>query len=328
MLLEWVPILGGTPRKSGGVARVPNHSLLHEHGLIDSKTEHRVTRVILENGRVVGVDAENGEKTVRIRASQGVIFATGGFAHNTDLVQSHQRFLYGSCAVPQSTGDFVQIAGAVGARLGPMDMAWRTQVVLEDALKNRVMGVGVFFVPSDSMILVNKRGRRTVNEKRNYNDRTRVHFTYDPVAEDYPNQLFMVFDERSRDAFGGAYPIPPDPKTEYLIVGKDLAELSRNLQERLASIADLAGGVALAQNFAETLSETVACFNTFAHTGHDEEFGRGSQSYDREWQSYFSVMRAGSKQLPNTLKNPTMYPIAKEGLYYADLDTSDRADDQ
>ena len=109
------------------------------------------------------------------------------------------------------------------------------------------MGVGVFFVPSDSMILVNKYGRRAVDEKRNYNDRTRVHFTYDPVAEDYPNQLlFMVFDERALDAFGGAYPIPLDRNTPYLISGKDLNELSAHIKERLASIADHTGGGGIA----------------------------------------------------------------------------------
>ncbi len=281
-------------------------------------TEHRVTRVIMEGGRAVGVEAQAGNTTVRIGARKGVIFTTGGFAHNTDLIQLHQRFLYGSCAVAQATGDFLQIAGTIGARMGQLDMAWRTQVVLEDALQNRVMGVGVFFVPSDSMFIVNKYGRRAVDEKRNYNDRTRAHFYYDPVAEEYPNQLlFMIIDERARDAFGGAYPIPEDPKTPYLVTGATFAELSDNIQQRLKAMANATGGASLDKSFATTLAATAKRFNGYARSGHDPEFNRGSQSYDREWQGYFSQQRAGSKQQPNNMPNPTMYPLADHGPYYA-----------
>ena len=281
-------------------------------------TEHRATKILMENGRCIGVEAVNGDKTLRIRARKGVIFSTGGFAHNTDLIQMHQRFLYGSCAVAQSQGDFVQMAGAVGARMGQMDMAWRTQVVLEDALQNRFMAVGVFFVPSDSMVIVNKYGRRAVDEKRDYNDRTRVHFTYDPVTEDFPNQLlFMLIDERALDAFGGAYPIPTDPKTPYLVAGNTLQELSSNLKARLRGIADKTGGVDLAANFATTLAETIKKFNDYARSGRDPEFNRGAQSYDRAWQGFFSKMRDGSKQPANNMPNPTMYPMADHGPYYA-----------
>jgi 3-oxosteroid 1-dehydrogenase len=400
ILLERAPILGGTSRKSGGVAWVPNHSLLRAQGVEDRKedclrymarfayphryapadamlgldplsyklleafydngskvidhlskdaggatmagtvghggriidtceawlskrnvpilTEHRATRIVMEGGRCVGIEASAGDKTVRIRARKGVIFSTGGFAHNTDLIQMHQRFLYGSCAVAQSQGDFVQMAGAVGARMGQMDMAWRTQIVLEDALQNRLMAVGVFFVPSDSMIIVNKYGRRAVDEKRDYNDRTRVHFTYDPVAEEFPNQiLFMIIDERARDAFGGAYPIPADAKTPYLISGSTLDELAANVKTRLRGIAAKIGGVDLAPDFSTTLAATVKNFNEYARSGKDPEFNRGAQSYDRVWQGYFSKMREGSKQQPNNMPNPTMYPIADHGPYYA-----------
>jgi 3-oxosteroid 1-dehydrogenase len=281
-------------------------------------TEHRVTRVVQEDGRVIGVEAETGGRTVRIRARKGVVFATGGYAHNEDMIQRHLRFLYGSCAVPQSQGDFVNIAGAVGAAMGQMDLAWRTQVVLEQALENHVLAVGVFFVPSDSMVLVNKYGRRAVNEKRNYNDRTRVHYTYDPVAEEYPNQfLYMVFDERSRDAFGGAYPIPVDAKTSYLISGNTLEELAANIRARMAGIASRTGGAGIAPSFEANLADTVKRFNEYARQGKDPEFGRGAQSYDREWQSYFSMMREGSRQKANDMPNPTMYPIADQGPYHA-----------
>jgi len=109
----------------------------------------------------------------------------------------------------------------------------------------------------------------------------------------------MIIDERARDAYGGAYPIPLDPKTPYLISGGTLAELSDNVRARLESLASKTGGAHLSPGFAQNLAETVQRFNEYARAGRDPEFGRGAQSYDREWQGYFSVMREGSKQKPN-----------------------------
>jgi succinate dehydrogenase/fumarate reductase flavoprotein subunit len=281
-------------------------------------TEHRATRLIKDGDRVIGVEATAGDKTVRLRARRAVVFGTGGFAHNLELIKRHQAMLYGSCAVAQSVGDFVQISMQAGARMGYMGSAWRTQVVLEQALENHVMGVGVFFVPGDSMLLVNKYGVRAVNEKRDYNDRTRVHFTFDPVREDYPNQLlFMVFDERSLDAYGGAYPYPPNGDAPYLIKGATLAELAGNLKSRLATVAAKAGSIQLADDFADSLAATVKRFNEYARSGVDPEFERGKHSYDTEWQKFFSRMRPGSRQEPNSMPNKTMHPLADAGPYYA-----------
>lgn len=309
-------VMGGSVGDGGRVVDSCEAWLTSKGGSV--LTEHRATRLLQGGGRVIGIEAQANGKPVRLRAHKGVIFATGGFAHNVDLVRTHQAMLYGSCAVPQSTGDFVEMAAAAGARPGYMGSAWRSQVVLEEALENRVMGVGVFFVPADSMILVNKYGKRVVNEKRDYNDRTRVHFVFDPVQEDYPNQLlFMIFDARSLDAFGGSYPIPASADAPYLIRGATLAELSGNLRRRLATVADRTAGAALAEDFETVLADTMKRFNGYARSGKDPEFQRGFHRYDREWQGFFSVMREGSQQPRNDLPNPTMYPFRDEGPYYA-----------
>lgn len=281
-------------------------------------TEHRVTAVVKDGGRVVGVEAEADGKTVRIRARKAVIFGTGGYAHNTDLVQLHQTALYGACAMPGSTGDFIAIGGAAGARMGTMGTAWRTQVVFEEALKNRVLPQGVFFIPADAMFVVNKYGRRVVNEKRNYNDRTKIHFSYDPVAEDYPNQLlFMVFDGRVVDAFGGAYPIPsPGNIGPYVIEGADLPALAAAIGKRLDGLKGPSGGVALAADFPARLKASFDQFNAYATSGKDPDFKRGDQSYDREWQAFFSQMREGSTEKPNSMPNSTMHPLRGKGPYY------------
>lgn len=285
--------------------------------------EHRVTRVIREGngetGRVIGVEAMHGDNPVRIKARRGVVFGTGGYSHNTELVGLHQPGLYGACAMPGSTGDFISIAAATGARMGSLETAWRTQVVLEEALENRAIGMGAFVLPADSMIVVNKYGRRIGNEKINYNDRTQLHFIFDPVKKEYPNHLqFMVFDARSLDAYGGAFPIPADARaSRFMIQGKTVAELSANIAARLKKIEDRIGGVSLAPEFAKTLEDTIARFNGYARAGRDPEFDRGLHEYDRDWQALFSPMREGTKQPANPMPNVTMHPLDEKGPFYA-----------
>ncbi len=282
-------------------------------------TDTRATALIRSGDRVIGIEAQSGTSKLRIRARRAVVFATGGFAHNTALVGLHQTALYGSCARTGSTGDFIGIASTAGAEMGCLSTAWRTEVLFEEALENRAIGVGTFFLPGDSMILVNKYGRRVVDEKRSYNDRTHVHFTYDPTREEYPNQLLlMIFDERSLVAYGGSFPFPEDKRdSRFLIEGRTFEELAAAIAARLQTLADKSGGVALDASFGPELKATVTRFNQFAREGRDKDFDRGLHEYDRVWNPLFSAYRPGTKFPKNNMPNSTMYPFAKEGPYYA-----------
>jgi hypothetical protein len=282
---------------------------------------HRARRLVLDKGRrVVGIEAESAGKVVSARARKAVIFATGGYVHNAEFVENYQRNrIYGSCAMPWSTGDFINIAGAAGARMGNMSGAWRTQILLEDALQNSKLAAGVFFPPGDSMLQVNKYGVRAVNEKRNYNDRTEAHGIFDATQAEFPNHLlFMIYDQRTADAFAGAYPLPAKPTgAPHVLHGDSLEGLAAALQQRLREVAPRTGGYLLAPAFVENLKKTIARFNAFARAGKDEEFGRGAAAYDREWQPVFSPMRAGSEWPVNDAPNVTMYPLRDQGPYFA-----------
>ena len=284
-------------------------------------TMHRVMRAVLNaNGRVIGVQAESAGKTVMVRARKAVIFGSGGYAHNPAFVDTYQRVpIYGACAQPWSTGDFINIGGAIGARLGYMAGAWRTQILLEEALQNPNLAAGVFFPPGDSMVQVNRYGKRAVNEKRNYNDRTTAHGHFDPAEAEYPNHLmFMVYDQRSAEAFAGAYPLPAQPTAApYVLSGATLEELTAKLAARLKEVSARTGGLALSPDFTANLKATIARFNGFAKTGHDEDFGRGKHGYDTEWHDVFSGMAAGTTWPKNPYPNRTMHPIAPKGPYYA-----------
>lgn len=280
---------------------------------------HRVVSLIQQDERIVGVEAKSGDKTLRIRARKGVIFGTGGFAHNTELVRRYGDPIYGACANPGATGDFVGMATAVGARLGNMSTAWRAQVLLEESLDNRVVGATLNIPAGDAMILVNKYGRRVVNEKRNYNDRTRVHFVWDPVKVEYPNHLlFMVFDQRAIDVYGGSYPFPRDVReSPYLIQGATFEELSRNIQARLEKLRGKIADVRLAEDFSRHLEATVQRFSEFAAQGRDEDFQRGRDPAETDWLAYFSRPRAGQEAQVRDMANRTLYPFARQGPYYA-----------
>lgn len=282
---------------------------------------HRVTRLIRNaTGEVIGVAADKAGKSVQIRARKAVIFGTGGFIHNREYLRLYQaNHIYGTCAAMGAQGDFLRIAGQAGALLGNLTGAWREQVLLEEALEKETMAVLLDVPPGDSKILVNKYGRRVVDEFCDYNDRTKIHFVYDPRKEDFPNQLlFMVFDQRTLDLFAGTHPLPPRGTTRpYIISGDTFAALATNIQTRLASIAARIGTVALAPDFAAELAKTVERFNGFAKAGKDEDFGRGDTAYDREWFYLFSTPTDEAAWKQDHLPNHTMYPLRAKGPYYA-----------
>ncbi|MFV0278947.1 MAG: FAD-binding protein, partial [Parahaliea sp.] len=162
-------------------------------------------------------------------------------------------------------------------------------------------------------------GKRITNEKRNYNDRTRTHFYYDPTREEYPNQLqFMIFDDRSLDAFGGAFPFPLEKRgSRFMIEGKDWDELSANIASRLEELKDKSGGFTLDEGFGKELKATIKRFNGYARKGKDPEFGRGAHEYDSDWHKLFSTRREGSEYPVNSLPSLVMHPFTGKGPYYA-----------
>jgi 3-oxosteroid 1-dehydrogenase len=286
---------------------------------------HRVTKV-LTNGRgeVIGLEAVKQDGTpVRVRTRQGVVFGSGGFTHNPELMLSFQPGpSYGGCAVPTNTGDFVTIAQALGAKLGNMGSAWRAEIVLEQALRSPSTPDDVFLPPGDSMMLVNRTGRRVVNETSNYNERSLVHFAWDPVAHDWPNRiLMMVYDRRTAELFGGRYPLPkPGTTSPWVITGASWEALGQAISERLASIAPKTGGFTLDPSFARNLEAQVARFDGFARKGVDEDFARGKHLYDRRWHSMvWSYPNPGTKWSLTDRKNVTMAPLQKQGPFYAIL---------
>ena len=283
--------------------------------------EHAVKELLTDvTGAVVGVLVETPDGVKRVRGRQAVIVGTGGYAHNTDMIQRYQEvFAYGSCAMPSSQGDFIPLASRVGAQLGNLHGAWRCGVVLEKALENRSVGTGLFVPPGDSILLVNRFGKRFVNEHRNYNDRSRSHATFDPNRAEFPNEFqFMIYDQRIVETVGEQNGQPPiSPEESYVISGQSLSDLAAKVVARVEALAPRIGGYELDTSFTQNLTNTVQRFNQYALDGRDPDFGRGELPYDNAWQKLWALPNYTETHPENPYPNSSLHPLAAEGPYYA-----------
>lgn len=279
-----------------------------------------VTKILQdETGRVNGVMTSTPNGDVAFKAKKGVIFATGGYTHNDEYILSFQRGpIYGGCSAPTCTGDFIKMGSQLGARLGNLNGAFRAQSVFENVLENPGGSNNVFYLPGDSMFMVDKYGKRVVDEKRNYNDRGMIHFVWDPVRAEWKNLLlFMVYDQRTADYWQGFPPMPlSNTEAAYIIKGQDLGDLADKIETRLTELAPHTGGFKLDPRFKENLEITKNVFNSYAETGSDHDFHRGDMEYDREWTTFPPTI-PGIDWPEDMKKNYTMYPLADQGPYYA-----------
>jgi hypothetical protein len=160
------------------------------------------------------------------------------------------------------------MAMASGCALGNLSEAWWSPAI-------RVPGETIDGAPMYRLVLterarpgsliVDGHGRRFVNEGQNYNDVGRSLHDFDPTAFAFPRvPAWMIFD----GAYRAHYNLGPlrrgTPDPEWLRRADTLPRLAEPI------------GVP-----ADELVATVARFNELVASGHDTDFGRGEQVYDR-----------------------------------------------
>jgi 3-oxosteroid 1-dehydrogenase len=309
----------------GGEVAVRTMSAAAKRDGVDIRTGHRAQRLIRNAaGEVIGVEADTGKGKRRFFARKAVVFCTGGFTHDVELRKNYLAApVYGGCAARSNEGDFIYIAGAVGAQLRNMNYAWMCPIVFEKAMARDPELIGTFSPSGDSMIYVNKEGRRVANEKLAYNEMAQVFFQWDGARSEYPNLLLIaVWDQRSQDHSAGdeygRFIVPPGTDDAHVIKGATLAALGKAIGERLKRYKAVTGGLTLAPDFEKTLAATIQRFNGFASGGRDFDFKRG----ERKVELLFNGSVAPSPSAPN----PTMFPISDQGPYYAALLTGGNLD--
>lgn len=256
----------------------------------------KVENLIEENGRVVGVEAIKDGRKIRIRGEKGVVLAAGGFESNPEMRAKYlpsptkAEWTTGS---PASTGDAIRMGIELGAGIDWMHEAWwgpTTVVPGEERARMLVVEKGL-----PGCILVNKKGRRFVNEASTYANVVQV--TYEKNTEEAPTvPAYMIFDATYRSKYpcgpmlsGAQQPdwmLPKRFRDGYLRKADSLRELANQL------------GVD-----ADGLEEEIRTFNANARAGHDPDFGRGEGGFDRYY--------GDDKVKPN----PCLAPIATGPFY-------------
>jgi len=223
-----------------------------------------------KGGRVIGVIAEDANgRDFHVRARRGVVIATGGFEWNETLVKAFLRGpLTGPVSVPENEGDGLLMAMDAGAQLGNMQNAFWMQSVLEFKPQHRNAKPN-FMLGSDERarpgaILVNRAGKRFVNEAANYNALGKALHAFDAGTHSYANlPYWLIIDQRYRDKYPAFNSLPGSPTPSYMIEAQTIEELAEK-----AGI-DVDG-----------LTATVARFNDMVRKGHDDDFNRGDTTYD------------------------------------------------
>lgn len=232
--------------------------------------EKRARRLVKDGDRVIGVVAEDADdKDFRVRARRGVVIATGGFEWNEKLVRTFLRGpLTGPVSVPENEGDGLLMAIDAGAQLGNMQQAFWMQSVLElkpqhrSAKPNYLLGSDERARPG--AILVNRAGKRFVNEAANYNALGKTLHAFDAGTHSYANlPYWLIIDQRYRDKYPTFNTPLGGPVPSFMMQADTL--------EELAQVAGID---------ADGLVATVARFNRMVRKGHDDDFNRGDNSYD------------------------------------------------
>ncbi|MFJ1969447.1 FAD-dependent oxidoreductase [Streptomyces sp. NPDC087903] len=266
--------------------------------------------LVVEDGRVVGVEAVSEGERVRFRAERGVLLAAGGFERDRELRERHQR-LTGewSNGAPANTGDALRAGMAVGAATDLLDEAWFVPGLV------RPDGLPVFHTGTRGGIWVNGAGERFVNETRPYDQAgheiVRLHAT--TGVRHIP--CHWVFDQRQLDRDGIGFPPAEPPVAEWLASG---ALRKADTLGELAALIDVP---------ADALDHTVKEFNGYAHAGTDERFHRGETPWDRMFHHIVGFPADPRQNFVATsvpgFPNPLLLPIDTPPFYAATIVPSD-----
>ena len=247
-------------------------------------TDAPARRLSLRDGRIAGLELERGGERLEVRASKGVVLASGGFEWNEKMMAEYFPGPVEWTGSPSTnTGDGQRMAAEVGARLERMDQAllFGTKAALYEG---RVRGVpaGDYYLPHS--MVVNRHGRRFMNEKdmniglalseRDPNSGEPLHL---PAWRIYDNQ------------FASKYSLALPKSNAHATCSRD--STLRGLAVQIDIDPD-------------ALIQTAARFNGFARAGVDEDFGRGSSYWDR-----FRMTD------PNNAPNPTLGTIEQPPFY-------------
>jgi 3-oxosteroid 1-dehydrogenase len=224
-------------------------------------TDAPAGRLVMEEGRIAGVEVERDGETVVVRSRSGVVLASGGFEWDEEMMDAHfPGTLEWRGSPSTNTGDGQRMAAEVGAQLDRMDQAL---IFGTTALpyEGRVRGApaGDYYLPHS--MIVNRHGQRFVNEK-DMNFALAFDERDPETGEPLHQPAWRIYDSQYASKYAMALPKTNAFATR--VSDQTLQGLARQIG------VDPAG-----------LEETAARFSRFARAGRDEDFGRGDSYWDR-----------------------------------------------
>jgi succinate dehydrogenase/fumarate reductase flavoprotein subunit len=244
------------------------------------RTDARAVELVADPLGIVGVRINVDGMDIRVHARCGVVLATGGFEWDAKLVEAYLRGpMRGAVSPPNNTGDGLRMAMAHGADLANMGEAWWVPIVQlpGDTFQGRPRSRSVRLERTrPRSIIVNRAGKRFLNEAGEYNSMAGP-FQYLDPRDGYANDpAWIVFDSLHLKKYGFLGVDPDGPAPDWFCPSKDLDELAEKTG------IDAAG-----------LTRTLAAWNDNAVHEIDPDFGRGSSAYDGYWGDDKATTTAG-----------------------------------
>lgn len=218
--------------------------------------------LIVEDGRVAGVKGTCDDGTTYVvRASRGVVIATGGYSGNPDLIRTYDETwnFAPDQAIPTEnnyghTGDGLVMALGAGAATAGMG-----NTMLMPYSVPGLYSLHHLVGDSGNCLLVNKEAKRYVDE---CSDRYTLSGA---IMAQTDEVVYIVSDARAGAGGVNGFGMPMD-----VILSRGYAYEGQTVEEaaRLAGLDP------------DALAETVALYNSYAESGVDPDFGRESFNAD------------------------------------------------
>lgn len=218
-----------------------------------------------------------------------VVLASGGFEWDEQRSRTMLRgFPSAPVSPPQLRGDGIRLAMKSRAEVANLAEAWWVPAV---AIPGETYDGAPLYRSEFSIrclphsMIVNRDGKRFVNEALNYNDVVKPFFDFDPVAYRPKNlPAWVIVDGTYLEKYVFLAATPGRPIPDWITHADSLDELAAKC------------GID-----SEGLKAEVARFNRFAEKGVDEDFHRGEGAFER---FYGDPRGGGNPNLGGLLKPP------------------------
>lgn len=257
-----------------------------------------------EGGRVTGVEVERHGHRFSVEARHGVVIAAGGFEWNQEMRNRYFTVptpAHWSTSPERANDGKATLAGQeIGADVEFMETGWYipSMIMPTIGVPNTAMTHQMSFDHGrPHSVCVNRNGERFVKETIAY-DQFGLAMIEDHRKTGSSSVIWHIFDDQFREKYssGGFMlkalmpdsKVPTDWWDHFIYRAGTLAELAAKIH---------VDGAALAR--------TVERMNTYARTGIDEEFGRGSDDYDR----FFADPRVTPNGCIGTIEQGPFYAV-------------------